>query len=443
MRVFRSVALTLLAAPGLTAAGPEDPRYWPGWRGPDGSGVSTTTGFPERITSGAEIWRVRVPGRGHSSPVVWGNRVFLTSSIPGEEIPGHEPPVHIRDGEVYVHPGSESGNRRHTLIGLAWDTLTGAELWRRVLHDGPVYDNRYRTETYASLTPLTDGERVYFWFGSQGLHALTLDGDPVWSRDLGDFGDWGLGHGISPVRYGDLIILVCDDDGGENSMIFAVDRRTGSVVWQTPRRVRKSWGTPSLTPVGDAVQLVVASYDRIAAYDPASGREIWGRAGFDSNVAHTPVHLPVGKDRLVFVSTGYPDKEVRALRLVPGRKDPEPEWVASGGTGYLPSGLVYEGLLFVISDGGVVTGLDPLTGAVRFRGRPPNPGRYHASPVGYEGKVLVGSLEGDITIFRAAPDFGILETGSVDEAIWASPALSEGALYLRTVSHLYAFRGDR
>ncbi len=425
----------------LAAAEEPSSRYWPGWRGPDGDGVSAETGVPERITSGAETWRAAVPGRGHSSPVVWEDRLFLTSSIPGEAIPGREPPVHIRDGAVYVHPGSEGGDRRHTLLALAWDVRSGAELWRRTLHDGPVYDNRYRTETYASLTALTDGERVYFWFGSQGLFALTLDGEPVWRRDLGDFGDWGLGHGISPVLHRDLIILVCDDDGGEKSAIFAVDRRTGEVAWRTPRRTRKSWGTPSLVPVGDAVQLVVASFDRIAGYDPASGREIWGGPGFDSNVVHTPVHMPAGDDRLVFVSTGYPDKEVRALRLAPGGGKPESAWARAGGTGYLPSGIVYGGLLFVLSDGGVVTALDPRTGALRFQGRPPHPGRYHASPVGYEGKVLIGSLEGDITIFRAAPEFEILETGSLPEALWASPALSEGSLYLRTVSHLYAFRG--
>ncbi len=438
---FGFFVMAVVVAP-LLARGEEEPRHWPGWRGPDGNGVSHESGFPERITAGAESWRVPVPGRGHSSPVVWGDRLFLTASIPGEEIPGREPPVHIRDGEVYLHPGSEAGNRHHTLLGLAYDAETGTELWRRVLHDGPVYDNRYRTETYASLTAVTDGERVYFWFGSQGLFALTLGGEPVWRRDLGDFGDWGLGHGISPVLHGDLLILVCDDGGGETSMIFGVDRRTGEVAWQTPRRVRKSWGTPTLVPVGDRVQLVVASYDRIAAYDPATGIEIWGGAGFDSGVVHTPVHLPAGDDRLVFVSTGYPDKEMRALRLTADGATPKTEWAYRRGTGYLPSGLVYGEVLFVVSDGGVVTGLDPLTGGAFFQGRPPHPGRYHASPVGYEGKVLIASLEGDITIFRAAPEFEILETGSLDEAVWASPALAGGALYLRTVSHLYAWSSE-
>ncbi len=433
--MHRAVLAALLASLAAPGAG-----QWPGWRGPSANGVSEETGLPERITAGAEAWSVEVPGRGHSSPVVEGGLVFLTASVEGEVVPGHEPPIHYRDGEVYLHPGSGSGDRSHALLALAYDAETGAEAWRRTLHDGPVHDNRYRTNTYASLTALTDGERVYFWFGSQGLYALTLDGEPVWSRDLGDFGDWGLGHGISPVLHGDLLILVCDDDAGEKSQIFAVHRKTGEIAWRIGRRARKSWGTPSLVPVGDRTQLVVASYDRIAAYDPTSGREVWGGAGFDSNVVHTPVHLAVGDDRLVFVSTGYPDKEVRALRLSPGRAEPTREWTHARGTGYLPSGIAYGGVLFVISDGGVVTGLDPLTGAVHFQGRPPNPGRYHASPVGYEGKVLIGSLEGDLTVFRAAPEFEVLSTGSLDEAIWASPAIADGTLFLRTVSRLYAFR---
>ena len=225
--------------------------------------------------------------------MVWEGRVFLSAAVAGEAIPGHAPPAHTRGGEPYLHPGSRDGELSHTLLALAYDARTGAEVWRRVAYEGPVYDNRHRGNTYASPTPLTDGEQVYFFFGSEGLFAFTLDGEPVWTRDLGDFGVWGLGHGISPVLHGELLILVCDDDGGEKSKIIAVDRRSGEVVWTTPRRVRKSWATPALLPVGGRTQMLVASYDRIAGYDPATGAEIWWTEGFDSNVIHTPVHAPV------------------------------------------------------------------------------------------------------------------------------------------------------
>ena len=416
------------------------PGNWPAWRGPTADGLSGETGLPIRFESGETgLWKTRTPGEGHSSPVVWDGRVFLSAAVAGEAIPGHAPPAHTRGGEPYLHPGSRDGELSHTLLALAYDARTGAEVWRRVAYEGPVYDNRHRGNTYASPTPLTDGEQVYFFFGSEGLFAFTLDGEPVWTRDLGDFGVWGLGHGISPVLHGELLILVCDDDGGEKSKIIAVDRRSGEAVWTTPRRVRKSWATPALLPVGGRTQMLVASYDRIAGYDPATGAEIWWTEGFDSNVIHTPVHALFGEERLVFVSTGYPRKEMRALRLT-GAGPPETRWSYGRGTGYLPSALLYRGVLFFLSDGGVVTALDPESGDALFQGRPSQPGRYHASPVGYEGNILIGSIEGDLTVFRAGREFEIVAESSLGEGVWASPAVAGGAVFLRGVDHLHAFR---
>ena len=446
MRV-RSAAIPLLLLVLATGAfcdeqepAPDRSSNWPAWRGPTADGISTETGLPIRLVAEETgLWKTATPGEGHSSPIVWNDLLFVSAAVAGEALPGHGPPTHTRGGEPYFNPGSTAGELAHTLLALAYDTRSGEEVWRRVVHEGPVYDNRHRNNTYASPTPLTDGDRVYFFFGSEGLFAFTLDGEPVWKQDLGDFGVWGLGHGISPVLSGELLILVCDDDGGEKSRVFAVERRSGEVVWTTSRRVRKSWATPALLPIGGSEQLFVASYDRIAAYDPLSGTEIWNVDGFDSNLVHTPVHAALGDGRMVFVSTGYPRKEMRALR-VSASSPPETVWSYGRGTGYLPSALLYEGILFFLSDGGAVTALEPETGKLLFRGRPPRPGRYHSSPIGYEGRVLIGSIEGDLTVFRAAPEFEILAESSLPEAIWASPAVAGGTIFLRGVDHLYAFR---
>ena len=431
------------AAPPDESSPPAPDGNWPGWRGPTADGISPETGLPVHFDPEQNaVWRSAVPGRGHSSPVVWGGRIYLSASVAGERVPGRAAPVHIRDGEVYLHPGSTAGDVSHTLLALAYDAETGAELWRRVVHDGPVYDNRYRTNTYASLTPLTDGERVYFSFGNQGLFAFTLDGDPVWQTDVGDFGVWGLGHGISPVLHGETLILVCDNDDGEGSRIFGLDRRSGEIIWSTERRARKSWATPALLPVGGVTQLFVPGYHFLAAYDAGSGVELWRAAPFENSApVHTPVHQPLGDGRLVFVSTGYPGKEMRALEVLPGG-EPRVRWSYERGTGYLPSALLYRDLLFFLSDGGVITALDPDDGSLRFQARPTNPGRYHSSPIGYEGQVLIGSLEGDLTVFRAGPEFEIVAESSVPEAVWASPAIAGGTLFLRGVEHLYAFRKD-
>ena len=449
LRSFSVLLPAVLAAAAFAAPPEPGSGEWPGWRGPAGDGVSPETGLPIRFAAGETLaFRVPVPGRGHSSPAVRANRVFLSAAVAGERVPGHAPADHVRGGEVYLHPASEAGDRRHALLALAYDARTGAELWRRTAYDGPVFDNRHRGNTYASPTPVVDGERAYFYFGSEGLYAYTLDGDPVWQRDLGDFGVWGLGHGISPVLHGELLILVCDDDdGGARSAIVAVDRRSGETVWSTPRRVRKSWATPVLVPVGGALQVVVSSFDRIAGYAPDTGVELWKTEGFGSNAIHTPLHASLGNSpgggSLVFASTGYPKKEMRAIRLTPDLapdRPPETAWSYRRGTGYLPSALLYRDLLFIVSDGGVVTALDPETGEVAFLGRPRKPGRYHASPVGYEGVVLIASIEGDLTVFRADRTFEILAESSLGDSFWASPAIADGTVFLRGDSTLYGFR---
>lgn len=416
---------------------------WPAWRGPAANGVSTETGLPvlfDPDTNG--LWKTATPGEGHSSPVVWDQLVFVSAAIAGDPIPGREPPVHIRNGEVYLHGGSTAGNLHHTLLALAYDARTGREVWRRTVHDGPVYDNRYRSNTYASLTAIADGDRVYFSFGNQGLFAFTLDGDPVWATDLGDYGVWGLGHGINPVLHGETLILVHDNDDGEGSRIFGVDRRSGEIAWSTERHARKGWATPALLPVGDVTQLFVPGYHFLGAYDAGNGVELWRTAPFeDSAPVHTPVHQPLGDGRLVFVSTGYPGKEMRALEVLPG-VEPRVRWTYERGTGYLPSALLYQGILFFLSDGGVITALDPEDGSLHFQARPTNPGRYNSSPVGYEGQVLIGSLEGDLTVFRAQEEFEIVAESSLPEAIWASPAMAGGTVFMRGVDHLYAFRSS-
>ncbi len=169
----------------VVAAVVDEPN-WPQWRGPHRNGVASATGLPLEWSAGENVlWKTAIEGRGHSSPVVWGDRLFLTTDIEGEKIEGALPPEHIRDGEVYLHPDSQSGDRRHTLKVLALDAATGAIVWSRTAHDGRVYDNRHRVNTYASPTAVADGERVYVYFGSEGLLAYDFEGALLWQKDLG------------------------------------------------------------------------------------------------------------------------------------------------------------------------------------------------------------------------------------------------------------------
>src|SRR5262245_2160152 len=241
------IGISSLVSPPETDAVsvPESGANWPQWRGPEGQGISKETGLPTEWSATKNVkWRATIEGRGHSSPIVWGDRIFLTTAIEGDIIPGAKPPKHkLGDGE-YVHPDSVGANRRHTLKVLCFDRRGGKLLWERTAYDGRVYDDRHRKATYADGTPATDGRHVYAWFGSEGLYCYDFGGKLVWKKSLGPIATQGMGNGTSPVLYENLVILQCDEDNGEKSFIVALDKRNGKEIWRTPRQVEVSWTTP-------------------------------------------------------------------------------------------------------------------------------------------------------------------------------------------------------
>jgi outer membrane protein assembly factor BamB len=427
-----SILFLLLAA----AVAADDPN-WPQWRGPSRNGVSTETGLPlEWGATDNLLWKTAIEGRGHSSPVVWGNRVFLTTDIEGEPIEGASAPKHIRDGEVYLHPDSQSGDRRHTLKVVALEAETGALLWSRTAHDGRVFDNRHRINTYASPTAVSDGERVYAYFGSEGLFAYDFDGALVWRLDFGDLPSWGHGQGTSPLLYRELLVLQVDRNQGEGSFIAAFDRATGREVWRSPRNERINYSSPLLVETRTGAQIVTTSYDVVISYDPSTGRELWRSEGFLGNAVPTPV----ASDTTVFVVSGYPDKLTRAIRIPQGNAElPEVLWEYKKGSGYTPSPLLYGGYLYLVSDKGVLTCLDPESGTVVYEGgRFPVPSFVRASPVAWEDKILLAGEEGDLVVVQAGSSHKVLAVNSLGEPIIASPAIAAGRLYLRGASHIYA-----
>jgi len=411
---------------------------WPQWRGPDRNGVSAERGIPIEWNESENIlWKKAIEGRGHSSPVVWGNRIFLTTDIEGEKIPGAQAPRHIRDGETYFHPQTESADKKHTLKVLCFETDSGKMLWSHAVHDGRVFDNRHRNNTYASPTAVTDGKRIYFYLGSQGIFCYDFDGRLVWKVDLGDILTWGHGHGTSPLLYRNLFILQIDQDQGEQSFLVALDAATGKEIWRTPRKNRLNYSSPILADTGKRTDLVTTSYHQVIAYDPSTGKQRWSVEGFLGNAVPTPV----ASDKTVFVASGYPDKLLRAIRIPEsGEESPDILWEYKKGTGYAPSPLLYEGSLYLVSDRGMLTCLEPETGRVVYEGgRIPKPTGVKASPVAWDGKILISGQDGDYFVVQAGPRHSVLAANSLGGTgtVYASPALANGRLYLRTETHLY------
>jgi len=415
----------------------EPPDVWPGWRGP-ANGVSTLHTLPSSWTAGRGVaWKADVPGRGHSSAVVWENRIFLTTDIEGEVLPGAGPVKHKLEGQPFVHPDSVSGNRKHTLKVLAYEAADGKLLWERTAYDGKVFDDIHRFNTYASPTPVTDGKFVYVWFESQGLYKYDFEGKLVWTASLGGIASLGVGTGGSPVLFEDLILLLCDQDEGEHSFLAAVSTRDGKVVWKLDRKNAITWTTPAIVESGGRKLLIVPSTEDVVAYDPRTGKELWRAEGLGGNVVHTPV----AGHGMVYVSTGYPTKKTMGIRLDPASGEARVAWKYEKGTGYIPSPILYGDYVYLMTGAGLLTCLDAHNGEPKYEAkRFPTPGQFVASPVAFDGKVLITSQDGDTYVVKAGPVYEIIGTNPLGEQVFGSLALVGDSIYIRAEKHLYRIR---
>jgi outer membrane protein assembly factor BamB len=454
--ILGALAILVTSSPVITRAAPAeraDPN-WPQWRGPAGLGVSAEADYPEEWGPDTNIaWKTPVAGRGLSSPVVWGNHLFITTSIEGPEVPGRKAPDHLDFNHKpgYLHPDSVGVDRRHTLKVLAFDTRTGKPLWDRTAFTGLMYDNRHRRNTYASPSVATDGKTVYAFFEAAGLYAYDMAGTLLWKRapserggeltweqSLGPIAKAGLGPGTSPILFEDLLILQIDQEMGAGSAIIALDKATGKEVWRTERNNRRSWATPLLVRAGGRVELIASGAESVRAYDPRTGQELWRSRGTQSH----PIPSPVAGHGLVYLTAGSGQKRTLAFR--PGvdgdATDSNIAWAYDKGAPYVPSPLLLGQHLYLMNERGQTTCLDALTGEVLYEGRPPVPATFMASMVGFGERILQMSEDGDTFVLKAGPTHEILRTNSLGEPVYASPALANGTIYVRGEQHLYAIK---
>jgi len=446
VKLFRPINITLftcflftitlcnsaLAAPRTT--------NWPQWRGPDGQGISVEKGLPDEWSDKKNVkWKTPIEGRGHSSPIVWGKKIFLTTALDGDVVPGRPAGVthKLSDGTEFVHPDAVGANLKHTFKVLCIDRDSGRILWERVAYEGPVYDSRHRKASFASSTPATDGKFVFAFFGAEGLYAYDYSGKLIWKQTFEKLGTASVGYGVSPVLYQNLVIMQCDDSG-MNSYMVAFDKKTGKEAWRTPRKVDLTWTTPVLVRTAKGTELVAAAAEAIIAYDPLTGKELWRHKGLESNAVPTPV---VSND-LVVVTSGAPNKIALALRAggsgdVTGTS--QLVWSYNKGTAYVPSPILYGEYVYLTTDRGILTCLDAKTGKIEYEGaRVPVPSTFSASPVAYEGKILLTSEDGETYVVKAGPRHEVMRTNSLGEPVYASPAIADGRIFLRGEKHLYA-----
>ena len=427
MRPFRiavTVAASLLAALPAAPAGAqsegagasavrmiavegEAARYWSRWRGPSGQGLVEGTGYPDRWSETENVvWRAEVPGSGNSSPIVWGDRIFLTTG--------------------------RTGGRQLSI--LAYRRSDGALLWETDVAPGG-REYVHPKNGPAAATPVTDGERVYASFGSRGLVAVDFDGNRLWHTEVGQIDNYH-GPAGSPLLYRDRIILYQDQQ--PHGFVAAYDTATGAEVWRTEREATVGWGTPAAIRVGDHDELVVSSSRSVNAYDPATGEELWRCRGNNFEVIPTPV-VEAG---LVFCTSG---RAGPTLAIRPGGRgdvtDTHVAWTTPRGSPFVPSPLAHDGYLYTINDmASIVTGFRAATGEVLWQGRLGRAVRegFSASPVLVDGKVFFTNDDGITFVLRAGPEFDLLHTNDIGARTLASPALVDGYWSIRTVDELIA-----
>ena len=407
---------------------------WPQWRGPGSQGISNDANVPREWSSTKNVlWKTELP-TGHSSPIVWNDRIFVTAAIEGDVVPGAKAVGHTIDGQVWIHPDSVAADRKHTMKVLAIDAKSGKVLWERTAYEGTVYDARHRRSSFAGPTAVTDGRMVYAYFGPEGLYAYDFSGRLAW-KVVEHFKTLGLATGTSPLLFQDLVIIQRDEDEGKESVIAAYDKQSGRAVWKTKRPVQISWSTPVLVAAATRTELVTNGTELAIAYDPASGKELWRTKGVESNAIHTPL---VGKG-LVIVTAGFPEKKVIAIRAGAVPDDTRVAWTYAKGTGYVVSNILYGDYVYLLTDAGVVTCLDAATGAVQHEGsRPPVASHFMGSPVAFNGLIAMTSEEGDTFMLKAGPKPEVVGTNSIDEPVYSSPAIANGRIYIRGEKHLFA-----
>jgi outer membrane protein assembly factor BamB len=443
----RNLLISLLLTFCLSA--PAAAQNWPSFRGPNASGVAD--GKPVPATWNAEknvniAWKTAIPGLAHSSPVVWGEMVFITSAI------SSDPKPELRVG-LYGDVDSAKDVSKHTWKVYALNKQTGKILWERIAYEGVPKTKRHTKATFANSTPATDGKYVVVFFGSEGLYCYDVKGKLVWKKDLGviDSGwffdpDYQWGAASSPIIYKNLAILQCDQSKG--SYIAAYDLKTGKQVWRTERDEIPSWGTPTIVESKSRVELVTNGTRAIRGYDPLTGKELWKMTGNPEVTATTPI----AAHDLIFIANSYrPNQPVYAIKqgvangdisLKDGKDANEfVVWSKQRGGAYMPTPVVYGDLMYVCNNNGVLFVYDAKTGERAYQGRVPEKGgSYSASPVAANGMIYFASEDGDVHVIKAGPKYEFVASNPVGEIMMATPAISDGMIFIRAQHHVFAVK---
>jgi outer membrane protein assembly factor BamB len=424
---------------------------WPSFRGTRAAGVAEGFPLPAEwsVPASRNIrWKAPIPGLGHSSPVIWGGRLFVSTSVSGAEKP------ELKVG-LYGDIGSVNDPSIHRWAVYALDAASGRVIWEKTVHTGVPKIKRHPKATHANSTLATDGRHLVAFFGSEGLYCFDLDGTLLWKKDLGVLdssffmvpdAQWEFAS--SPVIYQDKVLVQCDVLKG--SFIAAFSIEDGREMWRTAREDVPTWGTPTVHAVGGRAQMIVNGFKHAGAYDVETGKEIWRLQGGGD----IPVPTPVVAHGLVFLTSAHgPMAPLYAIRLdaagdislKPGETSNQSvAWSYARDGAYMITPIVYGDYLYNAKNNGALSCYNARTGERMYQTRlGSGTSGFTASPVAGDGKVYFAGEDGDVFVVKAGPAFELAATNAMGEICMASPALSKGVIYFRTQSHVVAVAAAR
>ena len=472
-RVISLVCVSLLVA-SLTALAvvlpPNTEDHWPQWRGPFFNGMARGTAPTEWNDTKNIKWKVPVAGRGFSTPVIWGDRIFLTTAVPtgkkaepvennqaapNATTPGAATPGPGAPGAATPGPGAPGGGQRRGGGGgfgggagsgeeqkftvLCLDRKSGKVLWERVARTATPHEGYHRNYgSFASNSPVTDGKFLYVSFGSNGIYCYDFNGKLIWEKDLGVKMQMRnqFGEGVPPTLFGDRMFITFDQE--KNSFMVALDKRNGKELWRADRDELSSWSTPLAIDFKGKKQVIVSASKRVRSYDPETGKVIWECGGLGSNVIPVPVLL----NDVLYVMSGHRDPKLMAIRL--GREgdlsgSDAVLWSQNRGTSYTASPVLFDNKLYVLTDNAMLSCFNATTGEPFYhQKRLPEADNFKASPIGADGKLYLASESGKVTVVKMGEQFEILASNNLEDQFFvASPAVAAGELFLRSKTHLF------
>jgi outer membrane protein assembly factor BamB len=449
------VVLAFLIAPiWFVVARAQTAAHWPQWRGPFFNGMARGDA-PTTWSDTSNIkWKTEIPGKGHSTPAIWGDRIFLTTAVTVGKVPdaptsaGSPQRNHVQGGGQ--QGGGQRGGQRgpgggagplveHRFDVLCLDRKTGKILWQRTAKTATPHEGYHRAYgSFASNSPVTDGKYVYASFGSRGIYAYDFNGKLIWEKDPGVQMKMRLafGEGTAPLVVGDRLFLVFDHEA--ESFIVALDKRNGKELWRATRDEPSSWSTPLAIDHNGRTEIVVSATKRVRSYDPATGKVLWEAAGLGSNAIPVPVH----ENGIVYVMSGHRDPKLMAIKL--GKQgdltgSDAIVWSHTRGVPYTASPVLYDNKLYVVTDSGMVSAFNASTGEPYYaQTRLPKAYNLKSSIVGANGKLYIATEDGDVVVLKMGERYEVIATNHLTDQIFiASPVIAAGELYLRGQNTLF------